>query len=75
MHAHCAVACKSCDRPIDDLDPEEQHYGDWKYTQQKRSEQKAAMMAYIEFADEDDLVELEKQVESRREKLADKSEL
>ena len=30
MHAHCAVSCKSCGKPLDQLDPDEDHYGDWR---------------------------------------------
>jgi len=75
MHAHCAVACQSCGRPIDDLDPAEQHYGDWKYLEQKRYEEKSKLLTYITTASEEELDELEASIAERKDELNQKHEL
>jgi len=75
MHAHCGVACQSCDRPLDELDPSEIHYGDWKYTEKVLREQWDYASAYIAGASEGDLDRLAEAIDARREELAQKHEL
>jgi len=72
MHSHCAVACSSCAKPIDEIAPDDVHLGDWKYQQRTTGMERARALAYIEGADEDELEELEHAVAVRKSDLEDR---
>ena len=75
MHAHCAVACKSCNKVLDGLDKEETRLGDWKYYEGLKVEHKNGATAYVAEAGLEELVELEEAIVARREALMAKHEL
>ena len=78
MHAHCAVACKSCNKPIDSVlgNREEVHLGDWRLKErEQRKHQLGEALEYIPVAEEAEIERLEAAIAERREVLAAKAEL
>lgn len=79
MHAHCAVACGSCDKKPDDLDfnAEEKLMGDWRHEEEVRSgEQLKHALEFVRgLAQESALQKLDEAIAERRETLAAKHEL
>jgi hypothetical protein len=78
MKASCAVTCKSCDTPVDEVlaGTEDQNAGDWKALRRlKRGKLKQDALAYVASADEAELHELADAIEQRREVLTSKFEL
>ena len=78
MHAHCAVACGSCHKPIDSIlaTEEEMHLGDWRLKErEQRKHQLGEALEYIPVAEAPELERLEAAIAERREMLAAKNEL
>ena len=79
MHAHCAVACKSCGKRPDDLhvDDKLSELGDWRKEERVRhAEQLKDALAFVsDAADEESLDQLTTAIEKRRDALSAKHEL
>ena len=78
MQGACAVTCKSCHTPVDEVlaITDERYVGDWKHLKNlKRGKQKREALAYIASAEEPELHELDDAVEARRMLLTQKFEL
>ena len=78
MHAHCAVACGSCDKPVDSIlsTEAEMHMGDWRAKEQtQRKHQLGEALEYIPSAEIEEIEKLEAAIAERREVLAMKHEL
>jgi len=43
MNSHCAKACGSCNKSLDEILPDDAHLGDWKYLEHLKNEPKVAL--------------------------------
>jgi hypothetical protein len=78
MHTHCAVACGSCNKPIDSIlsTEAEMHMGDWRAKEEtQRKHQLGEALEYIPSAEIEEIEKLEAAIAERREVLAMKHEL
>ena len=69
MHSGCPASCGSCDKLIDDINPEDATRGDWRHANGERQKERNAAAAYVATAEVEELDELSTLIGERQDAL------